>query len=83
VLLRLNVCLDPPLTQWILGFGAAARVVAPVSLAAEMLEHAEALRARYMVPRKMLTMEAAPARSAETAAPRLPRRPPAPLAKGA
>jgi predicted DNA-binding transcriptional regulator YafY len=36
ILLRLCVCIDLPLRSWILGFGADARVVAPISLAREI-----------------------------------------------
>jgi predicted DNA-binding transcriptional regulator YafY len=50
VLLRLCVCNDRPLRTWILGFGGAARVVAPASLAREVLDAIQAARERY-IPR--------------------------------
>ena len=59
IVMRLNVCLDRPLTQWILGFGPAARVVSPPSLAAEIVESIEGMRARYTPRARMLRMEAA------------------------
>jgi predicted DNA-binding transcriptional regulator YafY len=48
ILMRLCVSNDHPLRTWILGFGGAARVVAPKSLAREILEEAEMTRERYM-----------------------------------
>ena len=48
VLMRLDVSIDQPLRRWILGFGAAARVVAPLRLAQEILECLEDARERYM-----------------------------------
>ena len=58
VLLRLEVSLDRPLRTWILGFGAAARVVVPERLAADIMEELEGARARYLAPAKfeMLSM---------------------------
>ena len=47
-LMRLDVSIDQPLRRWILGFGAAARVVAPLRLAQEILECLEDARERYM-----------------------------------
>lgn len=55
LLMRLDVCVDPPLRSWILGFAAAARVVAPLRLAQEILESLEDARERYM-PRLELQM---------------------------
>jgi predicted DNA-binding transcriptional regulator YafY len=65
IVVRLDVCVDTPLKQWILGFGPAARVLSPATLAAEMLMTAEAMRARYVTGRKMLAMEMALESSAE------------------
>ena len=48
VLLRMEVSVDRPLRRWILGFGAGARVVAPLRLAQEILEQIEDARERYM-----------------------------------
>jgi hypothetical protein len=45
--MRLAVCNDRPLRTWILGFGGAARVVAPRSLAQEIYEEFDAARERY------------------------------------
>ena len=47
VRLTLTVCHDQPLRSWILGFGAAARVVSPQSLAEEMLATLEEARLGY------------------------------------
>ena len=60
LVMRLNVCLDQPLAQWILGFGPAARVVSPPSLAAKIVESIDGMRARYAPRARMLLMEAAP-----------------------
>lgn len=61
--LTLRVCNDRALRSWILGFGASARVIEPVTLAQEIFETATATRARYVktVPRlggEMVTMRA-------------------------
>jgi len=48
ILLRLCVCNDRPLRTWILGFGGAAHVVAPLSLAREIFEELQAAREKYM-----------------------------------
>jgi predicted DNA-binding transcriptional regulator YafY len=61
VLMRLDVSLDRPLRSWILGFGAAARVVAPQTLAQEVFDEIGRARRRYM-PRptfQMVKMSAA------------------------
>jgi len=47
VSVRLCVCNDRPLRTWILGFGAAARVVAPSELAREMAGEHRAAAERY------------------------------------
>lgn len=62
IVVRLNVCLDAPLKQWILGFGPAARVRSPVSLAAEILDAAQRTRDRYAGPARMLSMAVSPGR---------------------
>jgi predicted DNA-binding transcriptional regulator YafY len=54
VVVRLHVCVDQPLKQWVLGFGPAARVVAPDRLAAEIFENADRMRARYAAKRPVL-----------------------------
>jgi predicted DNA-binding transcriptional regulator YafY len=48
ILLRLCVCNDRPLRTWVLGFGGAARVVAPATLASAILDQVETARERYM-----------------------------------
>jgi predicted DNA-binding transcriptional regulator YafY len=50
IVMRLCVCNDRPLRTWILGFGGMARVVAPSSLARDILEEIQTARERY-VPR--------------------------------
>jgi predicted DNA-binding transcriptional regulator YafY len=47
VLLTLNVSNDWALQNWILGFGALAKVVAPPQLAAQIVDELERNRARY------------------------------------
>jgi predicted DNA-binding transcriptional regulator YafY len=54
VLMRLHVCVDQPLRQWVLGFGPAARVVTPDRLAAEIFAAADGMRARYATKRPVL-----------------------------
>jgi predicted DNA-binding transcriptional regulator YafY len=51
VMMRLCVCNDRPLRTWILGFGAAARVVSPAALAREIVAEVGAMHRRY-VPAK-------------------------------
>lgn len=61
VLMRLDVCVDLPLRTWVLGFGAAVRVVAPLRLGQDVLEQIEKARVHYM-PRltfDMLSMSTA------------------------
>ena len=48
VLMRLCVSNDTPLRTWILGFGGAARVVAPLALARNIFEEIQSARERYM-----------------------------------
>jgi predicted DNA-binding transcriptional regulator YafY len=48
ILLRLCVCNDRPLRTWVLGFGGAARVVLPKSLAGKILDEVQAAQERYM-----------------------------------
>ena len=55
VLMRLDVSIDRPLRSWILGFGAAARVVAPQTLAQEVFDEIGRARQRYM-PRPTFEM---------------------------
>ena len=69
--MRLDVCVDVPLRAWILGFGAAVRVVEPVRLAAEILDQLEQARTLYM-PRltfEMLSMATAASGSDKAAVP--------------
>jgi predicted DNA-binding transcriptional regulator YafY len=47
IVLRLCVTNDRPLRSWILGFGAAAKVLAPRNLAQQIYEELDAARARY------------------------------------
>ena len=47
VLMHLDVCVDLPLRAWILGFGAAARVIGPARLASEICAELDAARAGY------------------------------------
>lgn len=58
ILVRLRVCIDQPLRQWILGFGAAARVVSPSTLVADIHDCADRMRARYAARAPMLRMGA-------------------------
>lgn len=48
ILLRLEVCNDLPLRSWILSFGGHARVVAPASLAQEILAQLQQARDAYL-----------------------------------
>jgi predicted DNA-binding transcriptional regulator YafY len=48
VVLRLDVSIDLPLRRWILGFGASARVLAPASLAQDILEQLTDARDGYL-----------------------------------
>jgi proteasome accessory factor B len=48
ILMRLCVCNDRPLRTWILGFGAAVRVVTPTALARDILQEPELTSERYM-----------------------------------
>jgi predicted DNA-binding transcriptional regulator YafY len=48
VRMRLCVCNDRPLRTWILGFGAAARVVSPAALAREIAGELDAAWQRYL-----------------------------------
>jgi predicted DNA-binding transcriptional regulator YafY len=76
VLMRMEVCIDRALRSWILGFGASARVVAPLPLAQQVFEQIEDARERYM-PRltfEMLRMPA-PDPSVSRAQIQLPLRP--------
>ena len=47
VLLTLEVCNDPALRSWILGWGASARVLAPASLAADIRADLHSASAQY------------------------------------
>src|SRR5690606_6784797 len=47
LVLRLEVSIDPPLKQWILGFGAHARVLAPPALARDVAAALRAASAQY------------------------------------
>jgi hypothetical protein len=47
IVMRLTVCSDRPLRTWILGFGGAAPVLAPASLARDIYEEFDAGRDRY------------------------------------
>ena len=67
ILMRLDVSVDLPLRTWVLGFGAAVRVVAPLRLAQEVLEQIEQARVHYM-PRLTFDMVSmSPAEPAERA----------------
>jgi predicted DNA-binding transcriptional regulator YafY len=55
VLMRLDVCVDVPLRAWVLGFGAAVRVLAPLRLAGEILDQLEQARMLY-IPRLSFEM---------------------------
>ncbi len=48
VVLRMDVCIDWPLQGWILGFGAAARVLSPSALAAEIFNQHRRAADRYL-----------------------------------
>jgi predicted DNA-binding transcriptional regulator YafY len=63
IVVGLQVCLDQPLRQWILGFGPAARALSPASLAADILDAADRMRARYTTRRRAIKAgEVAPAK---------------------
>jgi predicted DNA-binding transcriptional regulator YafY len=49
--LEMQVCIDPALRRWILGLGAEARVIAPASLADEILDELDDARAQYAASR--------------------------------
>jgi predicted DNA-binding transcriptional regulator YafY len=51
VRLTLEVCVDRALRQWVLGFGAAARVASPASLAAELASEHDRAHAQYLAGR--------------------------------
>jgi predicted DNA-binding transcriptional regulator YafY len=53
VLMRLDVCVDAPLRTWVLGFGANVRVLAPATLARDLVDQLERARARYFLPSEM------------------------------
>ena len=55
IVLRLCVCNDKALRAWILGFGAAARVVMPAALATDIATEFERARQRY--PRRPARFE--------------------------
>lgn len=59
VVLRMQVCDDYALRQWVLGFGRLVRVVAPPALAAAILEELDGARDRY---RPALEFDVPPAR---------------------
>jgi predicted DNA-binding transcriptional regulator YafY len=67
--MTLDVCVDPALKSFILSFGPLARIVAPGSLAEEILEELEEAREQY-APR--MAFEAAAAPLYGTQPPRLP-----------
>ena len=50
VRMTLNVCSDPALRTWILGFGAFAKVESPSALAEEILEQLDEAREAYVPP---------------------------------
>lgn len=63
ITLTMDVCNDRPLLAWVLGFGASARVIEPVSLQEAVFEAANATRKRYVRgaakgPIEMLSMRA-------------------------
>ena len=63
VVLTLDVCVDYALRAWILGFGAAVRVVHPVALAQEVFETALAMRRRYHRDLRGARLDMLPARA--------------------
>ena len=58
VLMRLDVCIDRPLRAWILGLGAAVRVVRPESLVESISTELEQARLGYLRRAEMLRMSA-------------------------
>jgi predicted DNA-binding transcriptional regulator YafY len=50
VMVVLNVCVDQPLKAWVLSFGAATRVVAPLRLAQAIATELDEGRRRYLLP---------------------------------
>jgi predicted DNA-binding transcriptional regulator YafY len=65
VVLQLDVCVDGPLRRWILGFGGAARVLAPSRLAQEIFEAIEDARERYMPKLAMPMLRMSPGSDAD------------------
>lgn len=55
VRIEMHVCSDWALRRWILGFGSQARVIAPITLAEDILDELDAARAQY-APRLDLEM---------------------------
>ena len=53
IVLQLEVSIDPPLRSWILSFGAAARVLSPSSLTAEIAEQWKRASDRYRAAGKL------------------------------
>jgi predicted DNA-binding transcriptional regulator YafY len=70
IVLTMDVCIDPALRSWILSFGPYARVIAPRSLAEEILEELEEAREKY-APRMEFDAPSLPRLLAEPP-PRLP-----------
>jgi len=71
VLVTLEVCIDPSLRSWILSFGPYARVIAPRTLAEEILEELEEAREKY-APRMEFEPHVNLPRLVATPMPRLP-----------
>jgi predicted DNA-binding transcriptional regulator YafY len=65
VVMRLEVCVDGPLRRWILGFGGAARVLAPSRLTQEIFEEIEDARERYMPKLTMPMLRMSPGSDAD------------------
>ena len=63
IVLTLDVCVDHALRSWVLGFGASARVVAPITLAQEIFETALAMRRQYHRELPGVRLEMLPARA--------------------
>jgi predicted DNA-binding transcriptional regulator YafY len=63
IVLTLDVCVDHALRAWVLGFGASARVVAPISLAHAIFETAMAMRRQYQRELPGARLEMIPARA--------------------
>lgn len=73
VLMRLDVCIDAPLRTFVLGFGGAVRVIAPLRLAQDVLEQLDLARSHYR-PRLSFEILSVSQTESISAAPSMPMR---------